>query len=175
MKTESAVCVKAILHGYEGMLQALSQVSVDVAQQELLMPVIMAVQNKVRKYQRKDPDEAVIDWRLESEEIDAQLLTILSHITVHPESSGIQGLTDGILRRTISETYNRLMEPIRMYLAKEAIVDMLRQKGFDGDVEFEQSDIDPTSGLVKVRMSMDSDPSEDRPVSTSKTKSKKVH
>lgn len=164
------VPAKLILQGYDGMLRTISQISVDIAEQELVMPIIMAIQNKVRKYQRKDGDEAVLDWKQESDEVDTQILGVVSHISVHPDSAGTEGLTVGTLRRGFCNVYDSFSEPIRMYLARESIMNVLREKGFDGEVNLEPSEFDPNSGIIRLSVGDD----EEKPAPKS-PKTKKVH
>lgn len=165
------VPAKLVLQGYDSMLRAISQISVDIAEQELLMPVIMAIQNKVRKYQRKEIEESIFDWRQEIDEIDAQLLGLVSHITIHPDSAGTEGLTIGTLRRGFCNVYDSFVEPIRMYLARESIMNVLREKGFDGDVSLEPSEFGSDNGIIRLSMG-DNDES---PISKSSKPKKKVH
>lgn len=146
------VPAKLVLQGYDSMLRAISQISVDVAEQELIMPVIIAIQTKVRKYQRKDGEEVITDWKQEVEEIDSHLLNIVSHISIHPDSVDVEGLTVGALRRGFCNVYDSFAEPIRMYLARESIMNVLREKGFEGEVSLEPSEFGSDSGVIRLSM-----------------------
>lgn len=170
-QTEQLVPASILLQGYDAMLQAASIISVDVEQADSIMPIIMKIQNFVRKYQRKDKDELISGWIEESKSVDADILEIVSFLTIHPDSVGTAGLDLCSLRRSMVDIYRRFSEPVHMYLAKEAIMGALRDKGFDGELTFEKSDIGPDGDLLRVRMeSTDIEPA--KPKTTPK---RKVH
>lgn len=151
-ETERLLPAKVLLHGYDSMLRAISVISVDVEQHDAIMPIILKIQKLVRKYQRKDGEEQISGWVAESKNVDADILAIVSTLTIHPDSVGMEGLDLCALRRGVVDVYRSFSEPINMHLAKESIMSALREKGFEGELTFEKSEMGPGGDMLSVRL-----------------------